>query len=69
LGSKEELNHEVMKNMIIHLQNKSLEISVLEKYYRANGAQYSVNHCFAKFVSTIKRHLLGLHNEWFQSWF
>jgi hypothetical protein len=58
-----------MKNMIIHLQNKSLEISALENYYRANGAQYSVNHGFAKFVSTIKRHLLGLHNEWFQSWF
>jgi len=55
--------------MIIHLQNKSLEISALENYYRANGAQYSVNHGFAKFVSTIKRHLLGLHNEWFQSWF
>jgi hypothetical protein len=57
-----------MKKMIIHLQNESLEISMLEKYYRAYGA-HRVNHGLAKYVLTIKRHLLGLHNEWFQSWF
>ena len=33
-----------MKKLIIHLQNESLEFSMLEKYYQANGVNHALQN-------------------------